>query len=79
MDETATQFYIPRNQTLDYVSAKCIDAAYSGHIKAGFTTCLTIAASGLSLTPYVVFCNLKEVPNKTKCPNDHNLIINVTS
>ena len=79
MDETATQFDMPRDRTLDLVGAKSIDVAHSGHIKDGFTTCLTIAASGLSLTPYVVFCNLKKVPNQTKCPNEHNLIINVSS
>ena len=36
MDETATQFDMTRDRTLDYVGAKSIDAAHSGHIKDGF-------------------------------------------
>ena len=66
------------NKTIDFVGAKSIDAANSGHDKTGFTTCLSITGDGVMLTPYVVFGKLKNIPNKTKCSNENNLFINVS-
>ena len=60
IDEKATQFDMPSDKTIDYVGAKNIDAVHSGHVKDGFTTCLIITASGLMLTPYILFSNLKK-------------------
>ena len=77
MDETATCFDMPRDQTIDFVGAQSINTAHSGHQKERFTTCLTIVANGLMLTPYILFSKLKKPPNKDKCPNEFNLFINV--
>ena len=78
MDETTTQFDMIENKTIEFVGAKSIDAANSGHDKTGFTTCLSIKGYGAMLTPYVVFGKLKNIPNKNKCPNENIVFINVS-
>ena len=76
MDETATMFDMPRDQTIDFVGSKSIYIVHSGHCKDRFTTVLTTVANGLMLIPYILFSKLKNPPNKAKCPNEFNLLIN---
>ena len=67
---------MPRDQTIDFFGSKRINIAHSGHFKEWFTTCLTTVANGLVLTPYILFSKLNNPPNKAKCPNEFNLLIN---
>ena len=55
MDETATCFDMPRDQTIGFNGAKSINTAHSGHYMERFTTCFTIVANGLMLTPYIFY------------------------
>ena len=78
MDETPTWFDMPINPTIDLSGAHGDELTHCNHVKDRFTTCLTIVANGLMLTPYVIFSKLKKPPNKAKCPNEFDLFINVS-
>ena len=78
MDETPVWYDMPSERTLEFEGAETVDIKTTGNEKTRFTTVVTITASGKVLPVYIIFGNLKKVPNekKVKCPANVVLAVN---
>ena len=78
MNETPVWYDMPSGRTLEFAGAETVDIKTTGNEKNRFTTVVTVTTNGTVLFAYIIFGNLKRVPNekKVKCPANVVLAVN---
>ena len=75
MDETPCYTDMVGQQTIHFQGSRNVDGTHTGHEKSRFTVALCASLSGRMIKSYIIFKNLKKVPN---CQVPDNIVVSVS-